>query len=214
MKKFLSLLLAAMLCLCALTPAMAEEAAAVPAEETPNVTLTLPMSFAAFQENLLAAYARVAPETTITWEERVTDGAVMKVATINDAFTGAFVLLDGENMNEILVAFRGDLSENSIMSFIVLGSYASSALLTMEGMDAEAALNKATLDVFSLCTATLDGAPTNTLFGVPAYFQFSSEDGVNYDYYLIIDFMPDEPVEESADDGVVIEMLPTEDAAE
>ena len=97
MKKFLSLLLAAMLCLCALTPAMAEEAAAVPAEETPDVTLTLPMSFAAFQENLLAAYARVAPETTITWEERVTDGAVMKVATINDAFTGAFVLLDGEN---------------------------------------------------------------------------------------------------------------------
>ena len=191
MKKLLSLLLAALLCLGCMIPAMAE---------TADITLTPPMSFAAFQENLLAAYARVAPETTITWEERVIDGAEMQVATINDAFAGAFVLLDGENMNEILVAFLGDLSENSIMSFIVLASYASSALLTMEGMDAEAALNKATIDVFELCTATLDGTPTNTLFGVPAYFQFSSEDGVNYDYYLIIDFIPDaEPIENTAE---------------
>ena len=106
MKKFLSLLLAAMLCLCALTPAMAE-----------NLTVTTEKPFTFTLDSYKAMYNMVAQSVLQVTPVWTTDEATGNVIVTTEGFSDVTVTVDENNnvtgVNTLLKATDADLQDKA-----------------------------------------------------------------------------------------------------
>lgn len=186
MKKFLSLMMALLLCLCALAPAMAEDAAPAedPAEAVPAVAL--PIAIDAFKAAYEAILTLNAPDCTLTWNSQEQNGQTIWMASINDSFVGLMLLADGENVAEIACLMQGELNENNLLTFLSMGGYGGAALLHNAGMEASGATETFMNTLFATFTQMTQGDQPDDICGLPGAMSISKLDENLYQYYFIL----------------------------
>ncbi|MBQ2952391.1 MAG: hypothetical protein IJE07_02430 [Clostridia bacterium] len=179
MKKLLSLLLAAMLCLCALLPAAAEEAPITRA----------PMAFTTFQALYNDLFTTAYPGNTISWITREISGTEAWGALMNDTLPMAMALLQDGNVSQIVLSYDGPMDEETVTVFIVQCVLVGGSLLTGDGMPAEAAIEEATNTLAENLSQALQGGSNEfSVWGVNALFSSTTEDGTNYEFLLVLTF--------------------------
>lgn len=183
MKKFLSLLLCAMLALCALTPAMAETA-----EEVPAISIPVPVLFADYQARVAAAYTEISAESVLTWEAVEVEDGTAHVLYIDENYAGVLAIVDGEYLTDLMVVESGELSEDGqlITFFMMMSGIAASGV--MPGDVVADNLNNALGEVMADFGAVANGeAETVSFFDRPCFYNVSTEDEVIYEFYFILD---------------------------
>lgn len=192
MKKFLSLLLCAMLALCALTPAMAETAA----EEPAAVAIPMPMLFADYQACLAENAKELFGESVLTWEVVETESGVAQVLYVDGNYSGVMALVEGEYVTNVMVVESGELdAEGELISFfMVMTSFAASGVLPAAS---EGAMNTALVEIMNDFTAMIGGEEwDNLFFDRPCIYNVSSEDSVTYEFLFVLNLTEEEAAAE------------------
>lgn len=185
MKKFLSLVLALILGLCALTPALAEEAASTQAaSELPDINL--PVLLADYQKAYEAVIAANAADCAVSWESVEQENGVVWIATINNSFTSLMLLTDGEYVAELACLMQSELSEDALLTFLSMGGYGGAALMLDEDTDAAAASEAFMNELFSIFSAMLSGESPENICGLPGGISISLVDESTYQYYFVL----------------------------
>ncbi len=177
MKKLISLLLTLLLCLSVLLPAAAEETA--PA-------LNLPISLEDYKTAYETLLTTVVPGCTVTWSTMAMEGDEVWLGTINDSFIGVMLLAKDDMASEICALMQADLSENTLMTFLSMAGYAGAALLTSDAVAPEAACDAFFGEVFGFFSATIEGSPTEDIYGLPGGISISPMEDGTYQYYFIL----------------------------
>lgn len=192
MKKFLSLLLCAMLALCALTPAMAEPAA----EEAAVVTITVPVLFADYQARLAENAKELFGESVLTWEAVETESGEAQVLYIDGNYSGVMATLEGEYVSNVMVVESGELdAEGELISFfMVMTSFAASAVMPAASEDA---MNTALVEIMNDFTAMIGGEEwDNLFFDRFCIYNVISEDSGTYEFVFVLNLTADEAAAE------------------
>lgn len=205
MKKLISLLLAMALCLTLLSGCAAREPAAevapteapvaeaapeAPADEAVPETsadetaaaIATPVLYTDYQTQLAAVYG----DAEITWQPLIGEESLVMVALLNGTTPCVYLQVSDGYIQQLAVELTGPMTEDSIMTFVALSTYATSALLTMNGVAPEAATQTALPEVYGMFNANLTGTPVDTVFGLPCAFNLipASETAVTF-YYML-----------------------------
>lgn len=189
MKKLLSLVLALLMCLCALIPAVAEEAApevtdAPAAVETPDVNL--PIALADYQAAYEAIIAASAPDCKITWSSVEQDGNTIWMATIDDSFTSVMLLVEDDQVVEIACLMQSELSNDAVLTYLSMGGYAGAALMLDEDTDALTATDYFMAEMYMLFTSATQGDSSESICGLPGGISISPLEDGSYQYYFVL----------------------------
>lgn len=184
MKKLLSLLLVMAMALGCAAPAMAETVEA-PAEEA-AVAIATPVLFTDYETHLAAVYASVSPDAVITWQPLIGEESLIMVALLGGTTPCVYTQVSDGYIQQMAVELTGAMTEDSIMTFVALSTYATSALLTLNGVDPVEATQLAMTDVYGMFEANLTGSTVEEVFGVPCGFNLipASETAVTF-YYML-----------------------------
>lgn len=185
MKKLLSLLLAMVMALGCAAPAMAETVEA-PAEET-AVTIATPVLFTDYETHLAAVYAAVNPDAVITWQPLIGEESLIMVALLGGSTPCVYAQVADGYIQQMAVELTGAMTEDSIMTFVALSTYATSALLTLNGVDPAEATQLAMTDVYGMFEANLTGSTVEEVFGVPCGFNLIPASETTITFYYMLD---------------------------
>ena len=175
MQKLLALVLA-LVCLCTLLPAAAEEAPA----------LNLPMTVEAYMDAYTTVLTDVAEGCTVTWSSAAMEEGVCWMATVNGSITSVMVLAVDGQASEVAVLLQSDLTEDTLLTFLSMAGYAGAALLKDEDTTSVQACDAFVNEVFNVFTAIYEGNSPDNIYGLPGALNISIvEEGV-YQYYFII----------------------------
>jgi len=186
MKKLLSLLLAMVIALCCMAPALAETAE-VPAEKA-AVTIATPVLFTDYETHLAAVYADAAE---ITWQPLIGEESLIMVALLDGTTPCVYLQVSDGYIQQMAVELTGPMTENSIMTFVALSTYATAALLSLNGVDPAEATQLAMLDVYGMFEANLTGSTVEEVFGLPCGFNLIPASETTVTFYYMLDFASD-----------------------
>lgn len=183
MKKLVSLLLA-LVCLCSLLPAAAEEAD-LPA-------LTLPVALADYQAAYEALLADVVPGCTVSWTSAPMEGGECYMALVNDSFIGVMVLEADGQAQEVAVLMQSALDEDSLMTFLSLAGYAGAALLRSDEVSSVTACNAFVGELYTVFSIMTAGGQSESIYGLPGGVSISPLEDGSYQYYFVLQLTPAE----------------------
>lgn len=187
MKKLLSLLSALLLCLCSLTPALAEEAA--------SHTANIPITLADYQKAYEAVILANAPEASIVWSTAPIENGEAHLATIDNSFVSVMLLPDGEYVAEVAVLMEADLTESALLAFLSMAGYSGAALLLDEDTDAETASQTFMNEVVSVFMLLSEGTSPEDICGLPAGLSITTTESGAYQFYFILKLNEDTAAE-------------------
>lgn len=190
MKKLLALILSMVMALCCMAPALAETAE-IPAEET-IVTIATPVLFTDYETQLAAVYANAAE---ITWQPLIGEESLIMVALLNGATPCVYLQVSDGYIQQLAVELTAPMTEDSIMTFVALSTYATSALLTMNGVDPAQATQLAMTEVYGMFEANLTGSTVEEVFGLPCGFNLIPASETTITFYYVLDFASAEAAE-------------------
>lgn len=185
MKKLLALILSMVMALGCAAPAMAETAEA-PAEDT-AVTIATPVLFTDYETHLAAVYASVSPDAVITWQPLIGEESLIMVALLGGATPCVYAQVSDGYIQQLAVELTGGMTEDSIMTFVALSTYATGALLTLSGVDPAGATQLAMTDVYGMFEANLTGSTVEEVFGVPCAFNLIPASETTVTFYYMLD---------------------------
>lgn len=183
MKKLLSLLLALMY-LCALLPAAAEE--------TDRPALNLPIALTDYQAAYDALLTDVVPGCSIAWTNAPMEGGECHMALVNDSIVSVMALTADGQVQELAVLIQAPLEESTLMTFLSMAGYAGAALLRndqVSSLNACDAFIGELYTVFSIMTA---GGQTESIYGLPGGISISPLADGSYQYYFVLRLTPAE----------------------
>lgn len=204
MKKLLSLLMAMMLLLplisgCAQqeppaetgtdsAPAAeasgAETAADDPAAAAPAAgPIATPVLYTDYQAQLEAVYAG----SEIVWQPLIGEESLIMVALLNGTAPCVYLQVSDGYIQQLAVEMTGSMTEQSIMTFVSLSTYATSALLAMNGTAPADAIQPTLAEVYGMFNANLTGTPVNTVFGIPSSFNLIPASETTCTFYYMLD---------------------------
>lgn len=184
MQKFLSLLMAAMLCLCALLPAMAEEAPA-PAPQ-------LPITVEAYQKAYEALIADIAPGSTVTWRTVPMEEGECYMGMIDNAFVGVMMLHDNGQVTELAVLMQAGMTQDVLMTFLSLAGYAGATLLRSETVTSTQACDAFLAELIGAFQIMTEGGQPPAICGLPAAISITPQQDGSCQYYFILKLTPAE----------------------
>lgn len=193
MKKLLALILAMVMALCCMAPALAETAE-VPAEET-AVTITTPVLFTDYETQLAAVYAAISPDAVITWQPLIGEESLIMVALLDGTTPCVYLQVSDGYIQQMAVELTGPKTENSIMTFVALSTYATAALLSLNGVDPSEVTQLAMTEVYGMFNANLTGTPVDTVFGLPCGFNLLPASETTVTFYYMLDLASAEAAE-------------------
>lgn len=185
MKKLLALILAMVMALCCMAPALAETAE-VPAEKA-AVTIATPVLFTDYETQLAAVYAAISPDATITWQPLIGEESLIMVALLNGSTPCVYTQVSDGYIQQMAVELTGPMTEDSIMTFVALSTYATAALLSLNGVDPAEATQLAMLDVYGMFEANLTGSTVEEVFGLPCAFNLIPASETTVTFYYMLD---------------------------
>lgn len=192
MKKLLALILAMVMALCCMAPALAETAGAV---EAPAVTIATPVLFTDYETQLAAVYAAISPDATITWQPLIGEESLIMVALLNGSTPCVYTQVSDGYIQQMAVELTGPMTEDSIMTFVALSTYATAALLSLNGVDPAEATQLAMLDVYGMFEANLTGSTVEEVFGLPCAFNLIPASETTVTFYYMLDLASAEAAE-------------------
>ena len=179
MKKLLALILAMVMVLCGMAPALAETA-----EET-AVTIATPVLYTDYETHLAAVYADAAE---ITWQPLIGEESLIMVALLDGATPCAYLQVSDGYIKQLAVELTGPMTEDSIMTFVALSTYATSALLTLNGVDPAQATQLAMTEVYGMFESNLSGVTVDEVFGLPCGYNLIPASETTCTFYYMLDF--------------------------
>lgn len=179
MKKFLSLLLACALCLCALLPAAAEEPAVSRA----------PVSAEAFKADYDSLFAALYPKSTLSWISKEIDGQLAWGALMNDELPMLLLLTKDGVIDTIVINFEGPVDEQTLSVFMIQSALIGGTLLLDDSASAQDAFAQAYAELETAFLQFMQSdVETVALWGLDAHFGYSPIDSTNYDFLLVLTF--------------------------
>lgn len=176
MKQIFTLLLAALLCLCTLLPALAEAPVRppLPAED--------------FRAAYTTPYTAAFGDIPLSWITDASDGTETWLAIMDGVLPMVMINSRDGIVTDMAVPYNADPNDDELFSFILMCSVTGAALMAEEDTDLEAALSTAVGDIYDALDALLaSGMPTVPLWGVKSYFEFELQEDGNCHYLLVLD---------------------------
>ena len=192
MKKLLALILAMVMALCCMAPALAETVEAV---EAPAVTIATPVLFTDYETQLAAVYAAISPDAVITWQPLIGEESLIMVALLNGSTPCVYTQVSDGYIQQMAVELTAPLTEDSIMTFVALSTYATGALLALNGVDPAEATQLAMFDVYAMFEANLTGSTVDEIFGLPCAFNLIPASETTVTFYYMLDLASAEAAE-------------------
>lgn len=181
MKKLLALILAMVMALGCMAPALAETAGAV---EAPAAVIATPVLYTDYETQLAAVYADAAE---ITWQPLIGEESLIMVALLDGATPCVYLQVSDGYIQQLAVELTAPMTEDSIMTFVALSTYATSALLTLNGIDPAEATQLALTEVYGMFEANLSGVTVEEVFGLPCGFNLIPASETTCTFYYMLD---------------------------
>lgn len=176
MKQIFALLLAALLCLCTLLPALAE------------APVRPPLLAEDFRAAYTAAYTAAFGDIPLSWITDTADGTETWLAIMDDVLPMVMINSQDGVVTNMGVPYNADPNDDELFSFILMCGVTGAALIAEEVTEPEAALTTAVGDVYDALDALLaSGMPTVPLWGVESYFEFELQEDGKCHYLLVLD---------------------------
>ncbi|MBR3763663.1 MAG: hypothetical protein IKK57_03825 [Clostridia bacterium] len=177
MKKFLSLVLALM-CLCPLFSAAAEEA--------PLPELNLPISLEGYQQAYTTLLTAIVPGCSVSWISAPMEDGECYMGVIDNSFVSVMVLVKDSQAQEIAVLMQSTLDESSLMTFLSMAGYAGAALLCDEAVTPVDACDAFVNELYAVFSAINAGEQPENIYGLPGGISITVQEDGSYQYYFVL----------------------------